>query len=242
MTTHVTTQITSTHPVRDDLADVTTTAPVVRRHRGWALAGLGAALAGIVGTGGAISVNAVYDRSIAGDAPAILEQLGGDVVGMVVFQFGASISAVLLAVFGVGLFRRLRAVSPADSLAPALAAFGLLASSVVQVMGTVLNTEFISGAMQPGSVVPEAAAMYNHWIGTVPGCWVLGGLAGLAAYAVSRRGGLPRWIGRTGLVLGGLTVLVGISPLQYMAGLTGLVWLLVTSVGLLVGDRAFRRA
>ena len=90
MTTHVTTQISSTRPVRDDLAGLpATTPPVVRRDRGWALAGLGAAIAGIVGTGGAISINAVYDASIAGDAPAILDQLGGDVVGMVVFQVGA---------------------------------------------------------------------------------------------------------------------------------------------------------
>ena len=51
----------------------------------------------------------------------------------------------------------------------------------------------------------------------------------------------PRWIGLVGLVLGGLTVLLGVSPLEYMAGMTGALWLLVTAIGFTVGDRAFRR-
>jgi hypothetical protein len=30
-------------------------------------------------------------------------------------------------------------------------------------------------------------------------------------------------------VLGGLTVLLGVSPLEYMSGVTGVLWLLVTA-------------
>ena len=47
--------------------------------------------------------------------------------------------------------------------------------------------------------------MFNHWIGTIPWLWTLAGLAGLALFAAYRRGGVPRWIGLVGLVLGGLT-------------------------------------
>ena len=61
-------------------------------------------------------------------------------------------------------------------------------------------------------------------------------------FAVSRRGDVPRWLGLVGLVLGGLTLLVGILPVQYMAGLTGAIWVLVTAIGFTVGDRAHRAA
>jgi hypothetical protein len=72
--------------------------------------------------------------------------------------------------------------------------------------------------------------------------WTLAGLAGVGLYVASRRDVAPRWIGRVGLVLGGLTVLLGISPLEYMSGVTGVLWLLVTSLGLAFGDRRFRGA
>ena len=43
-----------------------------------------------------------------------------------------------------------------------------------------------------------------------------------------------------GLLLGGLTLLLGISPLEYMAGVFGTLWLLVAAIGFSVGDRVFR--
>ena len=109
-------------------------------------------------------------------------------------------------------------------------------------MAGALDTEFIFGATAPESLVPAAAAVYGHWIGTVPGCTMLLGLGGLGVFAASRRGGVPRWLGVAGLVLGGLTVLLGISPLQYMAGMTSALWLIVTALGFTFGDRAHRRA
>lgn len=239
MSTHVTTH----RPVRDDVAPMDHQPRQVRRSpRSWAYAGVGAALSGIVGSGGAIAVDAVYDRSIGGDAPAVLAKLAGQTTQMLVFHVGVSLSAVLLAVFALGLHRRLRDTFARDSLVPALAAFGLLATAVVLVMGTALDTEFVFGVAEEGLLVPEAAVVYNHWIGTVPGCWMLAGFAGLALFAAARRGGVPRWLGLTGLVLGGFTLVIGVSPLQYMAGLTGLVWLLVTSLGLAFGDKAYRRS
>ena len=42
---------------------------------------------------------------------------------------------------------------------------------------------------------------------------------------------------RVGALLGGLTLLVGISPLQYMAGFTGPVLVLVMALGFAFGDR-----
>jgi len=41
-------------------------------------------------------------------------------------------------------------------------------------------------------------------------------------------------------VLGGITLLFGLSPLQYMAGFTGPVLVLVVGLGFGFGDRRFR--
>ena len=100
-------------------------------------------------------------------------------------------------------------------------------------MGTGLDTEFISSLVHGGTddqiVDPANAALFNHWLGTIPWVWVLAGLAGTSIYAAYRQGGLPRWIGRVGLVLGGLTLVVGISPLQYLAVVPGVLLVLVTA-------------
>lgn len=238
MTTHI-----STHnPVRSDLPSDSAAAPRRTPSRRWALAGVGSAVAALGGGIAAGMVNAVYDPAISDDADAVLDRLGDFTPQMVVFQVLTSISALLLVVFAVGLFRRLRATAAGDSLAPGLAAFGLLGTAVVLVLGTSLNTEFAFGVAEEGLLVPEAAVVYNHWIGTVPACWILAGLTGLAVYAVARSGGVPRWLGRVGLVLGGLTLLVGVLPVQYMAGLTGALWLLVTAIGFAIGDKAHRSA
>lgn len=239
MTTHVTTH----NPVRTDLPHTPqeiAVAPAARTNRRWAVAGLGAAVTGIASTVCAWSVLSVYDEKLAGDAEAIAADLEDKVAFMVGFHVLGTISALLMAVFAVGLYRRMRAALPADSLLPGLAAFGMLGTVVVTIIGTGLDTEFAFAAADPGLVVPEALVIYNHWIGTIPGCWVLTGLTGLSLFAASRAGAVARWVGVVGLVFGGLSVLFGIAPLQYMAGLTGTIMLLAVAAGFTFGDRAHR--
>ena len=209
--------------------------------RTWALTGVVAGVTGAIGIVASGFVGAVYDESLAGDPDAIARAVLDDVPAMLVFHTATLVSAVAMVVFGVGLFRRLAARTGPGSLAPAVAAAGLLGTAVVGVLGTGLDTEFIfAGAGHEDMVDPHAVIMFNHWIGTVPWCWVLAGLSGTAVWVASRAGAAPRWIGRVGLVLGGLTLLLGITPLQYMAGMTGPLWLLVTAIGFTLGDRAFR--
>lgn len=236
MSTHVTTR----HPARDDLAfGDGSTAPA--RSRLWAVAGIGAGLAGIGTIAASSSISAVYDASIQGDAPAIAGKLADLTPNMFAFHSITALGAALTVVFAAGLAARLRAVAGRDSLAPVVALAGLVGTAVVSILGSGLDTEFMmTMSSQPDAIVPEAAVMYNHWVGTIPWLWTLAGLAGLATYAVSRRGGVPRWIGRVGLVLGGLTVLLGVSPLEYMAGVTGALMVLVTAVGFTLGDRQHR--
>ena len=240
MTTHVTT----TNPVRSDVLTSEEATPgrrTKRPSRTWAVAGIGAGVASAAGIVSSGMVSAVYDRDLAGDPVKIQQALADQAPQMFAFHTFALIAAVLLLVFAGGLFQRLRAVA-VDSVAPLLAFAGLAATATIAVIGSGLDTEFMLDIGNTEMVSPDNATFYNHWIGTIPWLWVLGGVAGLAVYAVSRTAGVPRWIGRVGLVLGGLTVLLGVSPLQYMAGMTGPIWLLVTAIGFTVGDRAFRAA
>ncbi|GAA1969025.1 hypothetical protein GCM10009798_32010 [Nocardioides panacihumi] len=235
MSTHVTTR----HPARDD---VTFGGGTVRptRSRRWSIAGIGAGLSGLGILATTTMVNGVYDQDLAGHPQAIADKIAGQTGAMFAFHSIAVVGALLLVVFGVGLFHRLRAVA-ADSAAPLIALAGLLGTAVVVVLGSGLDTEFMmSLSFDDSSVDVYNTALYNHWIGTIPWVWVLSGLAGLATFSVSRLGGVPRWIGRVGLVLGGLTLLLGISPLEYMAGLTGALMVLVTAVGFTFGDKQFR--
>lgn len=237
MTTYSTNQ-----PARTDLPGPTHLDTAAQRQsRAWTLAGIGAGIAGIgtIITSG--MVNAVYDPDVAGDPEAILAKLEDQTSAMLAFHTFAMVGAVLLVVFAAGLLRRLQAGSVAGALAPMVAFAGVLGTAFVTVMGSGLDTEFIFGLMnEEDALQPANAALYNHWIGTIPWIWALAGLAGLAVFTVARAGGVPRWIGLVGLVLGGLTLLLGISPLQYMAGMTGPLWLLVTALGFFLGDRAHR--
>jgi hypothetical protein len=147
---------------------------------------------------------------------------------------GGMVSALLLLIFAAGLRRRLTDVLPAGSLLPQVAASGLLLVSVAQVMGTALTTEFAFGVNDSDLVVPETAVFFGHWIGTVPWLWVGAGVAALAVGIAGRRfGAVARWLTWTSLALGAVTTLFGVSPLQYMAGVTGTIWLTIAAIGLL---------
>jgi hypothetical protein len=244
MTTTTPTRLTTTNPVRSDVPPLAGEDRAATRRTGpsraWAVTGIVAGVASLAGGAASGMVNVVYRRDLVGDEAGILEALGDKVPHLIAFHVLTTVSALAMAVFAFGLARRLRDALPTGSMLPAMAAFGLLASSVVLVMGTSLNTEFIFGVATPEVTTPSAAVVYGHWIGTVAWCLGLMGLSGIATYAAARQGAVPRWIGRTGLVLGGLSLLVTIAPLQYMAAATGGVWMLITATGFIIGDRAHR--
>ena len=231
-----------TQPARSDIRPAETSDPTAPAHdTRWALAGLVSGIAGIGAIVASGMADAVYHPDNGGDAEKIAEALGDQVPQLLAFHVLGVISAVLMVVFAAGLYRRLRATAPADSLAPGLAALGALGTAFVLFVGTGLDTEFVFAAAGDVDVVPESLAFYNNFIGTIPWCWGLLGLSGLAVHSLSRSGAVARWLGLVGLVGGGITLLLGISPLQYMAGMTGPVGLVVISLGFLLGDKAFRK-
>lgn len=202
--------------------------------RGWVYAGVGAGVTGIAAILGSSFANAVYDPDLAGDAAGLTQKMSEQLAPLLVFHVGATVSALLLVVFAAGLRRHLAQRLPEGSLAPQVASTGLVLVSVALLIGSALDTEFIFGLMDTDLLVPETAVLYGHWVATVP--WVWAG-AGLAALAVGQSGrshqAVPRWLTWVSLVLGGLTTLLAISPLQYMAGMTGPLWLLIVAIGLL---------
>lgn len=209
------------------------------RSRAWAWAGVGAGACGLVGIQASLTVDAVYLKETAGDAEAITARLGELVPNLIVFHTATLVAVVLMVVFAAGLRRRLQMALPFGSLLPDVAFAGGMLVAVAGMMGTALDTEFIFAVSDPDRLVPESAALFGHWVGTVNWLWLGAGLSGVAlAVAALRHGAAPRWIGWVGAVLGGLTLLLGISPLQYMAGFTGPVLVLVVALGFALGRRA----
>ncbi len=204
------------------------------RDRRWVYAGIGAGLAGIAAVVGSSLTDAVYDTTVAGDPVGITEKLSEQTTQILVMHTGAMLCAVLLVVFAAGLRRRLAEATPDGSLIPQIAATGLILVSVAQLMGSALTTEFVFDVKDPDQLVPETTVFFGHWIGTVPWLWVGAGIAALALGVAGRKfGAVAPWLAWTSLVLGALTTLFGISPLQYMAGVTGPIWLTIAAIGLL---------
>lgn len=202
--------------------------------RGWAVAGLFAGVASLVSIVASSMADGVYDKSVAGDPPGILDKLADQIPQILAMHTGAMVSAVLLLVFAPGLRRFVAARVPRGSLLPDVAAGGLMLVAVAQLMGSALTTEFVFGLSDPEQVVPETGVFFGHWIGTVPWLWVGAGVSALALGRAGREFGVvPTWLAWTSLVLGAVTTLFGISPLQYLGGMTGPLWLTVAALGLL---------
>lgn len=205
-----------------------------RTSRAWIWAGLGAGLAGIGSIVGSSLSGAVYEDAIAGDAAAIAARMAEQTPQIMLFHTSTMVAVVLLVVFAAGLRRMLAEALPAQSLLPSIASTGLLLVAVAGLMGSALTTEFVFAASQPDLMVVETFAVFGHWIGTVPWLWGTSGFAAVAlAVAALRHDAAPRWVGYASVVLGGLALLLAMSPLQYMAGMVGPLWLTIASIGLL---------
>ena len=232
MTTHITTE----QRVRDDLPQDAATRP----GRAWALSGVAAGVLGFATTMLSAEAGAAYVDGQAQDAGRVTASLGDHVPQLITFHVVATLTVLALVPFGVGLHRRLRAGLGADSLVPGVASFGILGTALVVLMGTALNTEFIFGVAEDALVVPEAATVFNHWIATVPWVWGLTGLTGWALFRAWRQGTVRAWMGIAAGILGTLSLLLTVVPLQYMAGWTGSVMVVLAGLGFAFGDRGSR--
>lgn len=203
----------------------------------WAGFGIVAGVAGIASVVCSGLAGGVYDPDSAGDAPALVAVMADQIPQILAFHVATMVGALTLVVFAAGLHRQLVRRVGADSVLPGVAGIGLVLVSVAQLLGAGLTTEFAFGLTDPDQMVAENAVFFGHWIATIPWLWVGAGLAAIVVGVAARRGAYPTWLGRTSFALGGLMVLFGISPLQYVAGMFGPLWLLVTAIALFVAGR-----
>lgn len=208
----------------------------------WAWAGAAAGLAGVVAVQASSGITAAYDKETAGDADKVAHALLTQTDSLLVLHTALMVVTVLLPVFAAGLWRRLRTALPQDSLLPAVAAFGLVLTATATLLGSGLDTELYFGLIAPaGKLAPELALIAAHWVGTIPWLWVGTGITGVAVAAASlKHRAVPRWLGWTSAVIGGLTLIAGISPFQYTAGYIGPVWVLIAGIGLALSRPAAR--
>ena len=205
--------------------------------RAWAWTGVVAGVLGLVSIQSSMALGINWEET-AGDAEAIVADLSGRTGTQVVFHTATIACALLVLVFAAGLKRRLDGQAPAGSILPTVAGWGLVLVSVAGLLGSGLDTQFLFGLGDTALIVPESGAFYSDWVATIPWLWVGAGVAGVAlGVAALRHAAAPRWLGVVGFVLGGLALLTGVSPLQYMAGFVGPIWLLVTALGFALGDR-----
>lgn len=214
----------------------TTVPPGTTRH--WATAGILAGVASLASVFLSLSLSRPYEEGSIVTPTLIEAGLEDKRPLLVAFHVATVAAALLLVVFAAGLRRRLRSSRIPQALAPDIAFAGLLLVAAAQLLGSGLDTEFLFGTGDHAVNLPEDASTYSHWIATIPWLWAGGGLAGLAVGVAARAGTVPRWLGTTGFVLGGLVVLIALSPLQYLAALPGALWLLVTAAGFAARDRA----
>lgn len=219
---------------------VATTSP--RTSRAWGVSGIAAAIGSFASVFLSMTLSPEYIRGGVITADAINAGLMAQRPVMIAFHVITLASALLLVVFAAGLQRRLRAALAEHSLAPVIAFAGLMLVVTAQVLGTGLDTEFLFGISDTAINLPGDIGFYSHWIATIPWLWAGGGLSALAVGVAQRSGAVPAWIGTTGFILGALTLLLALSPLQYMAAAPGALWLLVTSVGFVAGDVRHRSA
>ncbi|WP_460773720.1 hypothetical protein [Microbacterium sp. GXF7504] len=220
-----------------------TTSPAhtrTQRPRLWALSGILAGVGSIASVYLSMTLSPEYVPGSVITPDVINDGLMAERHVMIAFHVVTVATAVLVLLFGAGLQRRLREALPAASLVPTVAFAGMLLVTVAQMLGTGLDTEFLFGTADTAINLPSDIGFYSHWIATIPWLWLGGGIAALAVGAAGRGRAVPRWISVTGLLLGGLTLFVALSPLQYIAAAPGALWLLVTAIGFAVGDRAHR--
>lgn len=226
----------STH-LTEPIPVVTEPAASRRPSRAWAWSGVLAGVLGVATIQASLAASVDWEAT-AGDADKMLADAATKQGAYLVFHVLAALTLLVLPVFGAGLKRRLDQQGPAGALHGQVALGGLLLTAAALLLGSGLDTQFGLGLADPEMYVPESAAFYTDWVATIPWLWVGAGLSALAMSAASlRHGAAPRWLGVVSLVLGALTVLAGVSPLQYMAGFIGPIWVLVAALGFALGDR-----
>jgi hypothetical protein len=204
----------------------------------WPLAGIAAALCGIGMIVSSSGVGMSDDERTLADAERLAGVMADQRHLLLPFLVATTAGALLLVAFAAGLRRHLAAQEPASSTVPDVAAGGLVLVAVMMLVGGGISTELWWGLGDLTLADADSLGSMYHLVATMAWVWAGAGLTALAvAWAALRHGSASRWIGWVGAILGTLTVLVSLAPIQYMSAMVGVVWLLITSIGFTVAVR-----
>ena len=197
----------------------------VRQSRIWAVCGIGAGLLGLVGffMAGGVGV----DTEALADNQLVAEAVTDAAAWVWAYQVVTVATAILVAVFAAGLFRKLSQQGPAQSLCPMLAVSGLLLVSAMSLVGGGICTEMFWGLTRDTAELDaDTVAAQMAILNTMGWVWAGAGLAaGAVAVAGLRHGAVSRALGVGSVVAAGLIALTNLVPLQYMALVPGSLWL-----------------
>ena len=192
---------------------------------GW-LAGLLAVPVYVVITGGLmVSQDAFVDNQ------SVLDELDGAGGWVWAFQSSSVAIALLVAVFGLGLRRRLAGQTPAGSLLPDVAATGMLLVSALTLVGGGISTELFHSLRHADEVDPDTIGAQLAIFNTMAWVWT-GGALTTAATAVAgfRHGAVGRKLSIFAAAMTALAVVTQVVPFQYMVVLPVTLFLIVAGI------------
>lgn len=209
-----------------------------RSRGGWAWTGLGAGLGGlfifIVVTGALI-----VDTDLLIDNALVLEQLDGKQGWVWAFQTMSFVVAVLAAIFGAGLRRRLAGQAPAGSMLPDLSALGLVLVAALTLVGGGISTEMFHSLRNASEVDPDTVGAQLAIFNTLAWVWA-GGILTTGAVAVAglRHASVGKGLARFSAAMTFLIVATQVTPFQYLAALPVALFLIVCSISMLRSERS----
>lgn len=208
----------------------TSTAPTIAPSNRWAAAGwlaglLAVPVYGIVTSGLFVPTDALVENQ------QVLDELDGATGWVWAFQTGSVAIALLVAVFGLGLRRRLAGQTPAGSLLPDLAAAGMLLVSALTLVGGGISTEMFHSLRNADEIDPDTVAAQLAIFNTMAWVWTGGALATAAtAVAGLRHGAVGRKVSIFAAAMTALIAITQVLPFQYMAVLPVTLFLVVTGI------------
>ncbi|WP_119728101.1 hypothetical protein [Thermomonospora amylolytica] len=205
-----------------------TASPPAADGRGWAIAGIAGGLVAL-GTLFGLSVGiAPSDEGLYRDNERLVAAMAGNEWMVWVVQAGTSLAALLVVVFGAGLYRRLRRGEPEGGLVPLLTLAGMLLVAVMLLVGGGISTELYHGLRKHAEFDPDTLAADLAIYNTMAWVWAGAGLsAGAVAVAGLRRRTVGRGVAIFSAVMAALVALTQLTPVQYMALLPGTLWVVV---------------
>ncbi|WP_148288617.1 hypothetical protein [Ilumatobacter nonamiensis] len=205
--------------------------------RRWAVCGIAAGVLGLAQF--ALTGGLGVDTEALADNQLVAEQITDAAPWVWLYQVTGVLTAVLVAVFAAGLFRKLSQQAPADSLIPMLSVSGLLLVSSMSLVGSGICTEMFWGLTQDSADLdPDTLAAQLAIFNTMGWVWAGAGLtAGAVAVAGLRHGAVGRGLAIGSAVAASLIGLVNLVPLQYLALLPGALWLIGAGIGFARSER-----